>query len=273
MIEFEDLPIHLKNIFQLVRNKLSDIEDEKLYQDEPYKKFHNLVFSDSERLVTDYLFRNFKNPMKILSEQNGEVINRDGELQIGFIVNAIDGIENYYYGVRLVGFSMAVYDVKTPFGLDSILCSILGNIYSGEYFIAIKDQKAICNDKKVERFITPEREQHIYSFAAEGIDRRLLGKIPALNRTMGAIRYFGSPVVEHIMAAKGRLAAVVDSRQKLTFHRILPAAFLYKQLSAYFSDIEGDNFQQIDEDNSKKYTFIASAYKKFYDKMFKVMNK
>ena len=272
----DSMALHLKNIFHLVRNYLIQNDEDIILQDEKREELKQKISIGAEKVVIDYIFKNFKNPLRILNtSKQKELINREGKIEKTFIILPIDGLTNYVNGIRLVGFAIAVLDNDIDFGIEAVTHSIIGNIYSGDCFIAIKNKEVYLNENKLD--IPPEIniKNSILSAPIPKKFTRPIRKIAKLAEKANQLVNYGSTTVECTMILSGKIAGYIDLRESLTVPYFLPHLFIFNKLGGFTKrlDDNNDSFDKLSTDFNIGYSVIMTIHKNIFERISKTVTR
>ena len=174
----------------------------------------------------------------ILSEEDSAVI-RFGKQPPAyrFVVDPVDGSDNYERGLALSAVSVAVVRGEEPIGLDEVLFSMVGGLEAPEPFLAARGEGAWHGTRplytsSVERladaFVSCELNHWAPNDALAGLLKRSKG-----------VRSYGCASRAIALVAQGSLDAHIDVRERLTPESFLAAVLLLKEAGGHVCKADG----------------------------------
>ncbi len=190
----------------------------------------------AEGRIIDYCAREIAEPIRILTEERGEVQTRSGAARWTLIVDPVDGSENFARGNELSCVSLALLsggDLPRP---EAVVAALVGKIFSGTIYQAEKGGGAWQNEESIRPSTTTK-----LSDALVTIDFNFKGKgdIGRLFRLLGGIkdaRRFGSAAFEFATVASGGTDAYVDVRDTLSPENYMAAYLIVAEAGGVISD-------------------------------------
>src|SRR5574341_26607 len=92
----------------------------------------------AEGRIIDYCAREIAAPVRILTEERGEVQTRSGAARWTLIVDPVDGSENFARGNELSSVSLALLPGGDPPRPEAVVASLVGGVFSGTVYEAEK---------------------------------------------------------------------------------------------------------------------------------------
>jgi myo-inositol-1(or 4)-monophosphatase len=190
----------------------------------------------AEERIIHYCARAFPGPVRILTEERGEVHTRSGQPCWTLIVDPVDGSENFARGNELSCISLALLlgdELPHP---NAVTAALVGRIFSGTVFEAEKGLGAWRNGQPI-RCSAVTR----LSDALVNIDFNFKGSpdvarlFPLLSHMKDA-RRFGSAAFEFVGVAFGGADAYVDVRGTLSPENYMAANLIVAEAGGTISD-------------------------------------
>ncbi|HWT83388.1 MAG TPA: inositol monophosphatase family protein, partial [Candidatus Methylomirabilis sp.] len=146
-----DMPKHLRAMFAETRQFLLDEGVRKLAavqtnaRGDVTKEFDYLA---EERIIS-YCTREFSTPVRILTEERGEVRTRPGAASWTLVVDPVDGSENFARGIELSSISLALIPGDQMPHPEAVTAALVGGIFSGTVYEAEKGSGAWRNGQPI----------------------------------------------------------------------------------------------------------------------------
>ncbi len=190
----------------------------------------------AEERIIDYCIREIAEPVRILTEERGEVQTRSGPARWTLIVDPVDGSENFARGNELSCVSLALLpgaDLPRP---EAVAVALVGGIFSGTMYEAEKGSGAWRNGQTIRPSTTINLSEAIVA-----IDFNFHGKGPVsrLYQLLASIRdarRFGSAAFEFVAVASGGADAYVDVRDSLSPENYMAAQLIVAEAGGVISD-------------------------------------
>jgi len=263
---------HLNNIFTLICSTLKGASSaEKTGTINPKGDASRGFDLMSENAIRKYCEENLDHPICLMSEESGEVVSRQGQCMERWVIDPVDGSENYSRGLDPSGLSIAVLPYDAPVTSLNVKKAITGDLSACYAYTA----KQGCG-----AFDTAGKQIHV-SGTTE-IDRALIGcdlnfksrktdkKILELADTCMDLRRMGSSVCELMYVADGRYDAYVDMRNELTAEDFLAASLIIREAGGVITDINGNDWGEI-TDLTRPFTVIAAATPELHKTLIEIL--
>jgi myo-inositol-1(or 4)-monophosphatase len=194
----------------------------------------------AEERIINYCAREFPGPVRILTEERGEVRPRSGQPLWTLIVDPVDGSENFARGNELSCVSLALLPGDEMPRPNAVTAALVGGIFNGTVFEAEKGLGAWRNGQ-------PIRSSAItrLSDALVSVDFNFKGSpdvarlFPLLSQIRDA-RRFGSAAFEFVVVASGGADAYVDIRETLSPENYMAANLIVAEAGGTISDRFGE---------------------------------
>jgi myo-inositol-1(or 4)-monophosphatase len=190
----------------------------------------------AEERIINYCAREFSAPVRILTEERGEVRTRPGAARWTLVVDPVDGSENFARGNELSSISLAVLPGEEILHPEAVTAALVGGIFSGTVYEAEKGSGAWRNGQPIRASATTQLSDALVS-----IDFNFKGSpsvtqlFPLLRRIKDA-RRFGSAAFELVVVASGGTDAYVDVRDTLSPENYMAAHLIVTQAGGKVSD-------------------------------------
>ncbi len=153
-----------------------------------------------------------KTPCVFISEESGESIIGEGELQLVVLLDPIDGSSNAARGMSLYGTSIALARYKAGrLSSDDIVAAAVMNLGTGELFSAARGCGARLNGRRITSSGVTDTHEAILALDASGALGQVDRVLPAL-RLVRDVRRLGSSALELCYLAAGCVDAFIDFR-------------------------------------------------------------
>ncbi|HSB81233.1 MAG TPA: inositol monophosphatase family protein [Candidatus Methylomirabilis sp.] len=233
-----DMRQHLRAMFADVRQFLvtDGIQKRGIVQQNPHgdvtKEFDYLA----EGRIIDYCAREIPQPVRILTEERGEIRTRAGAAAWTLIVDPVDGSENFARGNDVSSVSLALLPGEGTPRPQDVTQALVGAIFSGTVYEGEKGGGAWRNGQPV-RCSTVSR----LSEALVSIDFNFRGNggMPRLYPLLASIpdaRRFGTAAQEFVAVAHGGADAYVDARDTLSPENYMAAYLIVAEAGGVISD-------------------------------------
>ncbi len=207
--------------------------------------------------VRRFLERDFISGI-ILSEESDTFSFGQVEPAYRFIVDPVDGSDNWARGLAYSSLSVAVLPAQGPIALDRVVGALVGNLTEGAPVVAIRGEGAHCGTDLLQASATRKLEDAFISCELNHFSPTPpLGNLFARAR---AVRSYGCASQAILLVARGSIDAHIDVRSRLTPESFLAAAAVLQEAGGCVLDAEGKplgDFSRINE----KATLIAAATK------------
>lgn len=246
----------VSEIAQFLRKNIDKPENKFVYNlKEESSPFYNI-----DREVEDFtlsFLKKEKIPILMKSEDS-PVFQSTSNPQKVFILDPLDGSTNATRGIPYYSVSLAIgdLDVLTDFSLDKLDIGIVHNIFSNDTFIAIRNQGAYLNNKKISPSKTTVLSEAIIStyirFAPQGV-------FELVNNSL-TVRITGSAALELCDVARGVYDSFVDVRNRLKIYDVAAGALIVKEAGGIV-EIKRSN----DKSKEERVNIISSCTNELYN--------
>jgi myo-inositol-1(or 4)-monophosphatase len=196
------------------------------------KEFDDLA----EARIIDYCRREIAEPVRILTEERGEIRTRPGEAAWTLIVDPVDGSENFARANEYSSVSLALVageEIPRP---DAVAHALVGRIFSGTVFEATAGQGATRNGLPIHPAAATRLDEAVVGIDFYFTDRAAVGRLEPLLRLLRDARRFGTAAGELAMVGCGGLDAYVDVRDTLTPENYMAAVLVVREAGGVVTD-------------------------------------
>ena len=181
----------------------------------------------ADEYVRSYLERAFPAGV-LLSEESGERRFGRGEPQYRFVVDPVDGSDNYSRRLPLAALSIAVLPAEAPLSPEQVLFSIVGDLRRNESpMLAARGEGAYHGSTRLKTSSVGRLSEAFVSCELNHFaPPPQLGKL--LSRARG-VRAYGCCSLALGLVASGAIDAHVDMRDRLTLESFLAASLAVEE--------------------------------------------
>ena len=194
----------------------------------------------AEERIINYCAREFPDPVRILTEERGEVRTRPGAARWTLIVDPVDGSENFARGNQVSSVSLALLPGEEIPRPERVMAALVGGIFSGTIYEAEKGTGAWRNGRPARPSATTTLRDAVvtFDFNFKG-DADVSRLFPLLARIKDA-RRFGTAAFEFAAVASGGVDAYVDVRDSLSPENYMAAYLIVTEAGGVVSDRFGE---------------------------------
>jgi myo-inositol-1(or 4)-monophosphatase len=199
----------------------------------------------AEGRILAYCTREIREPVRILTEERGEVRTRPGRAAWTLIVDPVDGSENFARGNEYSSVSVAALPGEETPHPDAVAHALVGRVFSGAVFEATRGGGATRDGRPIRPSDVRRLEDAVVGIdfycPAPAARERLE---PLLRRVKDA-RRFGTAAGELAMVACGGLDAYVDVRDFLTPENYMAAVLIVREAGGVVSGRRGESLLSV----------------------------
>ncbi len=190
----------------------------------------------AEERIINYCAREFPGPMRILTEERGEVRTRSGPPRWTLIADPVDGSENFARGNELSCVSLALLPGDEPPHPNAVTSALVGGIFSGTVFEAEKGCGAWRNGQPIRCSAITRLSDALVSIDFNFKGSPDVARLFPLLSHMKDARRFGSAAFEFVGVASGGADAYVDVRETLSPENYMAANLIVAEAGGTISD-------------------------------------
>lgn len=180
----------------------------------------------------------------IVSEESGDSPFGNGTALYRFIVDPVDGSDNWARGLPLSSVSVAVLPVEGPIALDRVICAMVGGLEQDSPLIAVSAQGAFLGGKRLK---ASDRKSLGKAFLSCELNHHCPSReLASLLAHAGAVRSYGCASRAVALVATGVLDAHIDVRGRLTPESFLAAARILVEAGGCLVDGDGNPLGDFD---------------------------
>jgi myo-inositol-1(or 4)-monophosphatase len=242
-----DMRKHLRAVFADVRQfllgeglrKLATVQTNA--RGDATKEFDFLA----EGRIIEYCSREIAEPVRILTEERGEIRTKPGVARWTLVVDPVDGSENFARGNELSSVSLALLpgeDLPRP---ETVTTALVGAIFSGTIYEAEKGSGAWRNGQVIRPSMVSRLPDALVTIDFNFQGRADISRLLALLQNFKDARRFGSAAFEMVGVAFGGTDAYVDVRDTLSPENYMAAYLIVTEAGGIVSDRFGKPLQPI----------------------------
>ena len=223
----EDLPPLLRAIFAEVRAFLlgagrEHLETVRMNARGDASKAFDL---EAEERIIAALQRDLAEPVRVLTEERGEVQTRPGRPAYAVIVDPVDGSENFARGNDWTAVSLAVFPAE-DLRPEAALAGLVGHVHTGTLFEASRGGGARKNGRPIAPSAVERLGEALVAVELNFRDKTTVGRVVPLLARARDLRRYGSAALELAHVASGGADGYVDVRGTLSPENYLAAALI-----------------------------------------------
>jgi myo-inositol-1(or 4)-monophosphatase len=199
----------------------------------------------SEGRILDYCRREIPDPVRVLTEERGEVRTRPGPARWTLIVDPVDGSENFARGNEVSCVSLALLPGEEVPHPEAVAAALVGRIFTGTVLEAERGAGAWRGGQPIHASGATRLAEAVvsidFNFGGAPAAARLF---PLLARLKDA-RRFGTAAYEFAAVATGGVDAYVDVRDTLSPENYMAAVLIVREAGGVVSDRFGKPLEPI----------------------------
>lgn len=190
----------------------------------------------ADEFVRRYLERAFPAGV-LLSEESDERSFGTGEAQYRFVVDPVDGSDNFARGLPLAALNIAVLPVEGPLAPEQVLFSVVGDLREESPILAARGEGAYRGSTRLKSSAVGRLSEAFVSCELNHFaPPPQLGTL--LSRARG-VRSYGCCSLALSLVASGAIDAHVDVRDRLTLESFLAASLAVEEAGGSLVDRKG----------------------------------
>lgn len=258
---------HLENAFFEVRKYLMDKGLERLEtlrknaKGDVTKQFD----FEAEGLVINYLAKNIEEPIKIITEERGELQTKKGTPKWVAVIDPVDGSKNFGRKIESTAFSIGLLPAEKELKVQNVKYALVGLVWSGTIFKAEKGRGAYRNNELIRSSKTENLENAMVTIDVKKHGEQLDRILPLL-KSVREMRKFATSATEQAFVACAATDAHIDYRDLLTAENFFGGYLIVKEGGGEFTDEKGQELPAI-EDMTKGYNIVVSGNKKLHEQI------
>ena len=212
----------------------------------------------AEEIAINFCKRRFDFPVKILTEERGTILTKEGKPKYVFVIDPVDGSTNFKQGIEASSFSIAAIPAEKPVMPQNVRFGLIGNVFTGSVSKAEKGKGATLNGKKISTSKTGQVEKAIVNIDLDFDEREKIARVLPLMKRLYQMRRIGSASTELSLVASAGFDAHVDVRDKLTPENFMAAYLIIKEAGGVLTDAFGEELPETG-DLKKPFNIVASG--------------
>jgi len=222
----------------------------------------------TDKWIRQWLTTHFKSGVVESEEMINAFEFGRSEQGFRFIVDPVDGSDNFARGLPLSAISVAMLPRQTSLSTNEVTYALVGDTSRPEALIAARGDGAYSGD------------QRLYTSKTRHLDDAFVScelnywapdaSLAELMRTCSGLRVYGCASRALCMVATGALDAHIDVRNRLTPESFLAASLLVTEAGGHICRLDGKTlgpFQSLQD----RTTLVAASTKKLAEKIINVL--
>lgn len=195
---------------------------------------------NTEEMVLHYFEQHVPGPIKVMTEERGEIAIGDGTPEYTIIIDPVDGSDNLTRQLGMTGFSIAAIPAGAPLTVEQVEYALVGHIFLEKVFTAQKGQGAYCNQVPIRSSEETDLRKSLLTAYIVSKEPQDLERVYPLLQQMTSMRCFGSAAYEICQVAAGGLEGYLDIRHLCTPENFIAAAMIVREAGGVVSDEYGN---------------------------------
>ncbi len=192
----------------------------------------------------------------ILSEESEDFYFGETAPAYRFIVDPVDGSDNWARGLPLSSTAVAVLPADGPIALDRVAASLVGGLEEDTPIVAVRGEGA---HRGPERLQTSGTRRIADAFVSCELNHFApTAQVGELFSTARAVRSYGCASRAIALVAFGAIDAHIDVRSRLTPQSFLAAAAILREAGGCVLDVQGNTLGNF-ENLCQTTTIVATA--------------
>ncbi len=199
------------------------------------KEFDDLA----EQRILGYCAQSVPEPVRILTEERGEVRTRSGPARWTLIVDPVDGSENFARGNEDSSVSIAVVPGDGEPRPEAVQFALVGGIFSGTIYEAEQGEGTWRNGQPLRPSGCTRLREALVAIDFHARGAAVAARLRPLLETIKDARRFGTAAKELAAVGYGGVDAYVDVRGTLTPENYMAAYLIVAQAGGVITDAAG----------------------------------
>ncbi len=222
----------------------------------------------TDEWIRQWLTTHFESGVIESEERTNEFKFGHNEQGFRFIVDPVDGSDNFARGLPLSAISLAMLPRQMPLSIDEVAYALVGDTSRPEALVAARNNGAYSGGQrlstsKIQRLEDAFVSCELNHWAPDA-------SLSELMRTCSGLRAYGCASRALCMVAIGALDAHIDVRNRLTPESFLAASLLVTEAGGYICRLDGGAlgpFQSLQDCT----TLVAASTKKLAERIINVL--
>lgn len=194
---------------------------------------------EAEERIIAGLREGLAEPVRVLTEERGEVMTKPGRPAYAVVVDPVDGSENFARGNECTGVSLAVLrpeDLRP----EAVLAGLVGHVHTGTIFEASRRGGARRGGRPIAPSAVTRLEEALVAVDLNFRDKGTVSRIVPLLARARDLRRYGSAALELVGVASGGVDGYVDVRGTLSPENYMAAALIVREAGGVVTDWDGN---------------------------------
>lgn len=262
---------HLSNIFSRTRETLASLSGEG-YEEvgwNPKGDRQRRFDLQVEKAVRDYIEVNITETIALLSEESGETVIGKGPPRYRFVLDPVDGSDNFARGIPISGMAIAVLPGDASISVRNVEYAVVGDLAGGGCILAQRGGGAFLGTR---RLSTSNTRSVSGAFICCALSHyHVQPPIAKLISRAAGVRSLGCATASMRMVAEGRMDAHIDPRNRLTAENFLAPSLLISEAGGVITDMNGNELPEI-KDLQTGYSLLASSNTELHEEILRLVN-
>lgn len=226
---------------------------------------------EAEKIALDFLSKNFDFPIKIITEERGELVTKAGTPKYTVVIDPVDGSANFTRKFESTGFSIGVLPADAELKVQNVEYALVGSVWSGTVFKAQKKKGAYRNNSLIKTSKVEKLENaRVLLDMGNPETRKRQGLMEILEKARG-IRFTASSAMEQCYVASAAVDAHIDARNKLTPENFFGGYLIVKEAGGEFTLANGEEIPAI-ENMTKGYNILVAGNKNLHSELVRILH-
>jgi len=225
----------------------------------------------AEARIIEWCRQAIAEPVRILTEERGEVRTRPGRAAWTLIVDPVDGSENFARGNEFSSVSLAALPGDGVPHPDAVSHALVGRIFGGTILEAVKGRGVWRNGVPARPSMVQRLGEAVVGIDFFFPDHRNMERLDRLLRVVKDVRRFGTAAGELAMVACGGVDAYVDVRDALTPENYMAGLLLIVEAGGVVSDRVGRPLAPITS-MTQNQSVVAAANRTLHTEILAVLD-
>ncbi len=224
----------------------------------------------ADEWIRQWLSGHFEGGVVESEEQTGAFEFGSGKQGYRFIVDPVDGSDNFARGLPLSDISLAMLPRQTALSTDGVIYALVGDTSGPGAVVAARGNGAYSDSQRLH---TSETRRLRDAFVSCELNHWAPdASLAELMQTCSGVRTYGCASLALCMVAKGALDAHVDVRNRLTPESFLAASLLVTEAGGHICRLDGGAlgpFQSLQD----RTTLVAASTKELAEEIINALTR
>jgi myo-inositol-1(or 4)-monophosphatase len=190
----------------------------------------------AELRIIERCTREIADPVRVLTEERGEVRTRPGPARWTLIVDPVDGSENFGRGNELSCVSLALLPGESVPRPEAVAVALVGSIFTGTVYEAERGGGAWKNGERIRPARTTRLAEAVVAMDLHFGGAPTAARVSPLLARVKDARRFGTAAFEFAAVASGGVDAYVDVRDTLSPENYMAAVLIVAEAGGVITD-------------------------------------